>query len=60
MNKDIKQVIKCALILSSLDKLTGLARKSDFIILKDSSISHLPLTILNISKISPIKLVVNA
>ena len=52
--------MKWALILSSLDRLTGLARKSDFIILNDSSISHLPLTILNISLISPTKLVVKA
>ena len=38
---DIKQVVKCASILSSLLKYTGLALNSLFMILKHSSISHL-------------------
>ena len=42
------------------DKFIGLARKSFFIILNDSSISHLPLVILSISSILPTRLVVNA
>ncbi len=56
----MKQVIKCALILSSRCTYTGRASKSSFMMRKDSSISHRPLFTRMISSTSASRFVQTA